>query len=288
MESPDAFDVPLRLAIAIMKDSRGVIDIDLSVTGDLSDPQFSYGHLIWQAIRNLLVKIVAAPFQFLASAVGLSDGETLDQIAFVPGSSVIASKEQGKLAAVVKILRDRPQFLLQIEGRTDEAFYIPARRERTVETEIAKRLGFDLTEGEEPPPLDLMGEDMCDELDSLFRDLVAGGERSMFQRLAGAIVPGEAVEKLESDAEAAAAARGLDENAAEQLYYQMLYDRTVEMMPLADDALDRLAEARVAAIRAALTGAGGIPPERVQLSGTTFAENAIKEHVVSKLAIATQ
>lgn len=287
VESPDAFDAPLELAVAIMKDSRGVIDLDLPVTGDLNDPQFSYGHLIRKAIGNLLVKIVTAPFQFLASIFGVSGGKTLDQIAFAPGSSAIEPKEQEKLDAITKMLLDRPQLALEIEGRTDEAFDTRALRERAVEAEMAKRLDLNLAEGERPPPIDLASKDTRDELDTLFRDLAAGGERGVVQKLIGAIAPSEVVEKLESDAAAAATAQGLDKNAAKQLYYKMLYDRTVEMMPLPDDALDQLAQARAAAIQAALTNEG-ISPERVQLSGAAVAENATEDAVVSKMAVAAQ
>ena len=69
VDSAEAANLPLDLAIAILEDSDGVIDLDLPITGSLDDPKFSYGSIVWKAIRNVLGKIVTAPFRALGRCV---------------------------------------------------------------------------------------------------------------------------------------------------------------------------------------------------------------------------
>ena len=97
VESPDAIDLPLELAIAILKDSNGVIDVGLPVSGDLSDPQFDYGALIGKAFGSLLGGIVSAPFRAIAALFGSAE-KNLDTIEFEPGRDVLAPPEREKLA----------------------------------------------------------------------------------------------------------------------------------------------------------------------------------------------
>ena len=96
VDSPDALKLPLELAIAILKDSNGRIDLGLPVSGNMNDPQFSYGAIIWKAISNVLTKIVTAPFRALGSLFGIS-GEKLEAIDFDPGSDRLLPPEREKL-----------------------------------------------------------------------------------------------------------------------------------------------------------------------------------------------
>src|SRR6202008_198013 len=57
VESPGAMRLPLDLAIAILSDSQGVIDLALPVRGNVDHPEFSYGSLVWQALANVITKI---------------------------------------------------------------------------------------------------------------------------------------------------------------------------------------------------------------------------------------
>lgn len=114
VDSPDALDLPLQLAIAILQDSRGVIDIDLPVRGNLEDPSFSYAGIIGKAIVNLIMKALTAPFKLLAAAFG--GGEEMGYVAFAPGTAEIGSGEQEKLDKLAHALADRPQLRLDVRG----------------------------------------------------------------------------------------------------------------------------------------------------------------------------
>lgn len=112
VKSKDAVKLPVRLAVALLKDRNGVIDIGLPMKGNLDDPKFSLGPLIWKAFVNLLSKIVTAPFAVLGHLFG--GGAQVNIIEFPAGSAAIDPAAKGKLAALVKALKDRPQLKLDV------------------------------------------------------------------------------------------------------------------------------------------------------------------------------
>jgi hypothetical protein len=112
VESPDAIKLPIKIAVALLKDRNGVIDLDLPVTGSLDDPQFKIGPLIWKAVVNLLVKVATAPFAMLGRLFG--GGEQMNYIDFQPGSAVLAPSEHDKLSALVKALKEKEKLELDV------------------------------------------------------------------------------------------------------------------------------------------------------------------------------
>ncbi len=114
VESPNAVSLPLGLAIALLKDANGVINIDLPLSGSLDDPEFSIWGLLGDALLNLLTKIVSSPFQALASLAG-SDMD-FSTIEFVPGSAVLNEQQKQKLNKLAKALSERPNLKLEVKG----------------------------------------------------------------------------------------------------------------------------------------------------------------------------
>lgn len=110
--SKDAVPLPVRLAVALLKDRNGVIDLNLPVSGSMDDPMFRIGPIIWQAFVNLLTKIVDAPFAAIGAIFG--GGEELSYIDFAPGSAEIAQTGQDKLAKLRQALSEHPQLRLDI------------------------------------------------------------------------------------------------------------------------------------------------------------------------------
>lgn len=119
VESDEATNLPLKLALALMKDRDGKIIMSLPVEGDVNSPQFSMSGIVWTALKNALINIVAAPFDFLKSAMG--GGDNLDMIFFEPGKSVLSEVEQAKLQQISKALSDRPQLVVEVQGSTQLA-----------------------------------------------------------------------------------------------------------------------------------------------------------------------
>lgn len=111
VDSPDAVKLPLRLAVALLKDRNGVIDLPLPISGSLDDPQFKLGPIIWKAVVNLLVKVATAPFALLGHLFG--GGEEMNFIDFPAGSAQIDAAARQKITGLTKALQERPQ--LQVD-----------------------------------------------------------------------------------------------------------------------------------------------------------------------------
>lgn len=115
--SPEATRLPVKLAVALLKDRQGDINLDLPVAGNLDDPQFSLGGIILKMFVNLINDIVSAPFKMLGAIFG--GGEELSYLEFDPGQSAIPAQRAGKLDTLSKILYERPGLKLEIQGEAD-------------------------------------------------------------------------------------------------------------------------------------------------------------------------
>ncbi|MBN3734873.1 DUF748 domain-containing protein [Burkholderia sp. Tr-20390] len=120
VENDTATRLPVKLAISLLKNTRGQIDVNLPVSGSLSNPEFSVGGLIWRAVLNLIAKAVTSPFSLLAHAFG-GGGEDLGYVEFAPGSYQLDDAQQKKLDTVVKMLTEKPSIRLDLIGRVDPA-----------------------------------------------------------------------------------------------------------------------------------------------------------------------
>ena len=120
VDSPDAVSLPLKLAVALLKDSEGRISIELPVSGNLNDPQFSVMPIIWQTLRTLLVRAAQAPFKLIGGMVS-GGSEDLGSVAFAPGSSDLSKENEGVLLKLSEALAKRPELRLEIEGTVAES-----------------------------------------------------------------------------------------------------------------------------------------------------------------------
>lgn len=111
-DSKDAAPIPLKLAVALLKDRHGIIDLNLPVSGTLDDPNFRLGPILWKALLNLLTKVVTAPFAALGSLFG--GGEELAFVEFQPGSPQLQVSQTEKLNTLAKALVERPQLKLSV------------------------------------------------------------------------------------------------------------------------------------------------------------------------------
>ncbi|XCY73693.1 DUF748 domain-containing protein [Pseudomonas sp. CBR-F] len=116
VDSADAVDLPIRLAIALLKDSDGKISIELPVTGDLNNPQFSVMPIVWQTLRNLVVRAATAPFKFIGGLISGGGAQDLGNVSFAAGSSELSKDSQSALDSLAKALKERPALRLEIEG----------------------------------------------------------------------------------------------------------------------------------------------------------------------------
>ncbi len=120
VDGPDVTGLPVKLAIALLKDSHGVIDLDLPVQGNLNDPEFSIFPIIIKVLVNLITKAVMAPFKLLGSLFG-GGGDDLSYFQFAPGSSTISTDQTSKLDNLAKSLQERPELQLDIRGLASDS-----------------------------------------------------------------------------------------------------------------------------------------------------------------------
>jgi len=125
VDHPDAMSLPLGLAVGLLKDADGVIRIDLPVEGDINDPEFKIGGVIWQALAGMITKMVTAPFRFLGNLIGI-DSEDLGQFEFLAGRADLTPPELEKVAKLKEALAQRPELVVEISGVTDRNIDVPA------------------------------------------------------------------------------------------------------------------------------------------------------------------
>jgi len=134
--SPDATKLPVRLAVALLKDRNGVIDINLPISGSLNDPQFSVGGIVARLIGNLLLKAVTSPFALIAGAAGGGGGPDLSAIEFRPGTAFMTDASAGSLDKVAKALADRPALQVTITGGADPQAEHDAWQRESIEAQL--------------------------------------------------------------------------------------------------------------------------------------------------------
>ncbi|MGD9365635.1 MAG: DUF748 domain-containing protein [Desulfobacteraceae bacterium] len=151
--SPDATKLPIKLALALLKDRKGNINIDLPITGNFDDPEFSIGGIVVKMLVNLVVEIVSSPFKLLGALFG--GGEELAYLDFDAGQSTISSEHTGKLDTLAKILYERPGLKLEIQGQVDpEADTDGLRQARFEEQLKAAKLKAMMAKGQKAVPLE--------------------------------------------------------------------------------------------------------------------------------------
>ena len=137
--SDQALSLPLGLAIALLEDSNGVIDLGLDVSGDIDNPDFSFGSIILNAIGNIITKAVTAPFSLLANLVG-SDDE-LDNVEFAFGEQTLNADAREKLDTLAKALKKRPGLRVNIEGTVNAISDASALAQRQLNHTLLTRSG---------------------------------------------------------------------------------------------------------------------------------------------------
>lgn len=296
IDSPDALKLPLELALAILKDSDGRIDLGLPVSGDMNDPQFSYGALIWKAVGNVLTKIVTAPFRALGNLLGIS-ADKLEAIDFDAGSAVLLPPEREKLKQVAQILAKREQLKLAVPGQysdTDAA----ALRAQAVRRAVAAKAGIKLEAGEEPGPLNLGERKIRGALRELYGERFGKAELDKQKKAAESAAPASAA-AASASASAPTAAKipvlqrlgklieGEPQVADTAAFYNGLREQLEAKQPLPADALSKLGAQRSAAILAALQQ-DGTPAARVSAGAPEKTQAAPGKLVGLKLGLAAQ
>ncbi|WP_447835258.1 DUF748 domain-containing protein [Aeromonas salmonicida] len=117
IKSEQAKDMPLGLAIALLSDANGVIQMNLKVKGNLDQPDFSLGNIFWDVLGNTLRKAITSPFSLLASLTGGT--EDLDELPFLLGEPALTPTQQIRLTKLAQALKERPKISMNIRGKVN-------------------------------------------------------------------------------------------------------------------------------------------------------------------------
>ncbi|MGH8663470.1 MAG: DUF748 domain-containing protein, partial [Burkholderiales bacterium] len=317
VESPSALDLPLELAIAILRDDKGRIDIGLPVSGSLDDPQFSIAAVVWKALGNLLGRIVTAPFRALAAILGGgASAEELSSIRFDPGSARIAPPERVHLETVAEALGKRPELKLTVNPTYAPQADREALQSAAVRRDVLARAGIKLDPGESPGPLDYGSSRIRSAIAETFtdafgfpaaRDLRA--EVAKRKPKSGAGLPAAASSEAKPAAEPApapkpeasanAAGTGATDAPADAAakpatsapaigdirVARAMVRRLIEARPVDDAALTELAQQRGEAIAQALRATKKIEPARLGTAAPGAVEAQPEGSVVTNLEL---
>ena len=243
VDYPKAMDLPLDLAVALLKNSEGIIALEVPITGNLNDPEFDFGPVIRQAIFNVIVNIVTSPFRLLGNLIG-GDAEAIDSIRFRPGHSDLAPPEQEKLQQLLMALGQRPQLALVVPAPLAADEDTAALQISAVEARIEAQLAQDNSDAQLP-------ERRLAILESLYTSRM--------------LVP--ALEELRVPFTPAPASDAEEEG--EPVFDALAYganlrERLIAAEPVTEQMLQDLAMARQGAVLAYLLASGKITAERLQ------------------------
>ena len=153
VESPEAIKAPVTLAVSLLTDRNGQINLDIPLSGSLDDPKFKIWPIIWQILVNLITKAVTSPFSLLSSLTG--GGEEMSFIEFDYGSALVQEAGRKKIAALSKALFDRPSLKLEIEAHVDPAEDKEALKKAEFSRRLkAQKLKEMIDKGQSPVPVD--------------------------------------------------------------------------------------------------------------------------------------
>ncbi|BDY06484.1 DUF748 domain-containing protein [Ferrimonas sp. YFM] len=138
-DSDKATSLPVALAVALLQDSNGVIDLGLEVQGDVDDPEFAIGPLVGKALFNAITKVVTSPFTLLGSLLG--GEEPASEVLFEPGVASVSPGAQAQLKRLADGLSQRPGLSLSVQG----AVSVGADRSALASKALSAELGFDAT-----------------------------------------------------------------------------------------------------------------------------------------------
>ena len=291
VESPTALNIPLALAIALLKEPDGSINLDVPVTGSLDDPQFSIGPIIWQAVGNVLRGIITAPFRMLGRLFG-GDSDEAGTILFEPAASRLLPPEREKLVRLAALLAKRPELRVTVPAHVDDNADARAMRRLALAREVARRSGFAVSDDEAAGPVNADDRRTRAALRALYT------ERFTEAEWAKRVAEAQAKEKEKAPAVPTAEAKPVDANssAAEagaptdapakplslmdrarnlvigepqladaRTFYNDISRRLRDTQPLAATALADLGKARAAAIVDGL-GAAKVGVDRVSVT----------------------
>lgn len=273
VNSPDAVKLPIRLAIALLKDRNGKIELDVPIEGNLNDPNFHFGKVILHVLGNIMTRLITSPFAALGAVFG-GKGEEVSYQDFAPGSVELQQSNLEKLNTLINGLQERPGLQLEIEGGYDPVSDLEALRKQKLEAKFRGQKWAVLPKFEQarlkPEQVPLSPTEYESLLKSEYASIQARAEKSG-QPLARKpsterTPPRQRVVTKPSPSEKGATAL-LNAPESEPLTPTTEIERTVlETIKVTDAELNQLAAARAREVQQKILDSGKIEASRISLA----------------------
>ncbi len=273
VESPTALDLPIELAIALLKDANGTIDIALPISGNLKNPKFDMGAVMGKALSNFIVKIVTKPFTWLASLAG-SNRRDLETVSFDPGRSSLLPPEEEKLDDLSQALADRPQLRLKIQGGYDREADMRALKAIQANRKLASEKGQTPQPEGDLGPIVFHDPETQKALEAIFLQYFSRDKLSELREAFEDKLPSGKNTTGKKDGPAAWAG-----------FYHNLYDRIEERMEIPENRLPALGRERADAVRRFLVGTQDVDPKRIEVLDPVQTKKKSGKEVASKLTL---
>jgi hypothetical protein len=290
VEARRAIDLPLDLAVALLTDEQGRIDLAVPVRGDVNDPKFDMGALVLEAVGGVLKRIVTAPFRALGRLFGGEGGERFTAVGFRPGSEELAPPQREKLEELARALAQRPALQLVVNGTYAPEQDARALRRREARREVARALGENVAPDASPGPVAFESERTQAVLEALL--VRHAGESALKDLRSSPPQAGQAAspapETVAPPAPAPAPASTAGERGpapAPGDLHRAMFDRIAQSLTLPDAALQQLAARRAGQVRDYLTGKAGTPSGQVKIGGIESVKVDGDREVNTKLAL---
>lgn len=269
VEHPEAVNLPLGLAVALLKGPDGTIDIDMPVSGDVNDPEFSIGGVVFRAFVNLITKIATSPFSLLGKLVGV-ESEDFDRIEFRPGLAELAPPEKEKLVKLSEAMTLRPNLNLDLVGVVDPDADAAALRAARISAEIEAGLA----EGDDGADAEMLADRRLEVIEALAREKLTTVDFAAI----------EAAHQRPRDPEDPDGRTVLDGPA----YSATLEALLIENESVMEADLENLALARAEAVRGAIVSDKKVTEDRILLGAASTAKLSDGGWVPLQLELSTR
>lgn len=264
----DAMDLPLDLAIALLEDGDGIIDLDFPVTGNIGDPEFDIAKLIRQALGNAIMSIVKSPSVFLANLIG-ADSEGLGKIEFSEARAELLPPQRARIDSLSKSLNQRPALILGLAGPYSRTFDGPALQQKKAIEALRQRLA---EAGRDVANPSLTTDSNQDVVETMFSTYYPDVDLETIQKR---------FIKTQNDASSETSFDGL-------AYRNHLAEQIIAAQSITDADFIAIANARAIAVRDALAESNadtGIAGDRVRILDPKEIESVEGEHIVMEVGI---
>jgi hypothetical protein len=268
--------LPLDLAIALLEDSNGIIDLDLPVSGSLDDPQFSLAGIVWKALTNVLTRVVSAPFRALGALFGGGDEQSA-KVVFDAGEADLLPPEREKIKLLAQAVAKRPRLSLAVHAAYDPRTDGLALRDLSVRRALAAQMGRAVAPDDDVGPVSTSDPAARAAIEALYAKRFGAAAlqqvQAKFAQANPAPPPDDAAGRLVSrlgnlfrpappplSAEEAAQLKGADLHAR-------LLERLRDAETVSDEQLRALGASRAQAISRELIN-DGVASDRIEVSAT--------------------